>query len=186
MTRRRILLAALVATIAPAAAHEIESNRATLVLRDGRHLALTLRLDLVSVLHRTLAPARPLDEFAAVHAALPDPQLQAALQQAWRQLQAGVQLVDADGRSAPLTAWRLPDVAQARALLQRQTLHALTGGGHDHGGSVELRAEWLAPKPVGTVHLRLPEALQPALVVWYRPAQGWLRAGQPPLRVDFR
>lgn len=41
-----------------AQAHELESNRATLVLRDAQHVSLTFFVDYPAVLHQVLAPNR--------------------------------------------------------------------------------------------------------------------------------
>lgn len=186
MIGRRALLGSAFVAAWPAVAHEIEGNRATLVLRDGRHLALTLQIDLVSALQRTLAPAQTAAQFAAMHAALPPAQLEPMLQQARRRIEGGTSLTDDAGHVLALTHWRWPSAAQTQALLQRATMRVLVGGAHDHDSMTELRAEALAPRGVAVVQLQLPEALQPALVVWSQPRQGWSRAGAPPLRADFR
>ena len=63
---KRFLIAALLFASA-GAGHELQDNRATLVLRDKTHISVTFYLAYSAVLHQTLAPQRPLAEFLAVY-----------------------------------------------------------------------------------------------------------------------
>lgn len=186
MIGRRGFVCAAWAASWPAAAHEMQGNLATLVLRERRHVALTLQIDFVSALHRAVAPAQPMSPFVAVHATLPAAQLEPVLQVLRRRVETGTALTDEGGRALTLTHWRWPDVERCQTLLQHATMRALTGGRHDHEGLAELHAQALAARDVALLQLQLPEELTPALVVWSRPRQGWARAGGPPVRADFR
>jgi hypothetical protein len=60
-------------------AHELQANRASLVLRDSQHLSLTFFVDYVGVLHQVLAPQRTLQEFVLMYASMKPLELQSQL-----------------------------------------------------------------------------------------------------------
>ena len=86
-----------------AQAHELQGSRATLVLRDNQHLAVTFFVDYPAVLHQALAPQTLFHEFALQHLAMPPNIFAAQLLLAQRKLQLGTRLVL---RSSPALIWR--------------------------------------------------------------------------------
>ena len=69
------LLAGVAATLVllvaqRSSAHELAENRATMVLRDQNHVAITLYLNFSDVLHRTLAAEQSFAEFVLAFSAL--------------------------------------------------------------------------------------------------------------------
>ena len=84
-------------------AHELQASRATLVLRDNQHLAITFFVDYPAVLHQALAPQMLFHEFALQHSAMPTPIFAAQVLLAQRKLQSGTRLMLRSGKAAPLT-----------------------------------------------------------------------------------
>ena len=74
-----LLLATLLTVRLVAGAHELEDNRATLVLRDDNHVTLTLFINYVDALHAALAPGQPLPAFLLVYSAMKPADFRAAL-----------------------------------------------------------------------------------------------------------
>jgi hypothetical protein len=171
-----------------AAAHELQDNRATLVLRDRQHLALTLFVDYPKVLHQVLSPQSSLQEFVMLHSAMKPQELQAQLLVAQRKLQVDTKVVLGTGRTVVLTQWVWPDMAGVQKLLQQRAMQAIVAPkDHAHMVPMEIRAEAKSSNASDfrSVTLQLPAALQQVLVVSYQPKQVWLKPNATPPVISF-
>ena len=179
-------LAVLPGAFAPAAAHELDANRVTVVQRDERHLSLSFHIDLAVALHRAIAPRLSFQEFVLAHAAMKPQDLSTALRPALRRFEAGTRLSLPEGRAAPALRWRWPDDAQVQALLQQDAMRLVVApADHAHVEAAEIRAEWQAGADIARVALQLPAEFGDVLVVSYRPRQAWLRSQSSPLPLTF-
>ena len=169
-----------------AQAHELQSTRATLVLRDSHQLSLTLYVNYVDTLYKTLAPGKPFEEFVMVHAAMPPAQFAQAAAKAHRQLESATQLSVPGSKPLTLTHWRWPVAAQAQSELQQRAMQLVAGPGkHQHESISEIQAEALSVNEAVSATLKLPEVLQPALLVSYRASQVWMAAKSGAKTVKF-
>jgi hypothetical protein len=171
-----------------AVAHELQDNRATLVLRDRQHLALTLFVDYPKVLHQVLAPQSNMQEFVMLHSAMPLPEFQTQLLVAQRKLQGATSVLLSTGKTAALSQWVWPDATSVHKLLQQRTMQAIVAPkDHAHLVPMEIRAETTSSNAndFKSVRLQLPSALQPVLVVSYQPQQVWLKPNAPSPVISF-
>jgi hypothetical protein len=176
----------VLATSAPA--HELQDNRATLVLRDRQHMSLTLFVDYPKVLHFVLAPQSTLQEFLLVYSAMKPQEFQAQLVAAQRKLQEGTSLVMSHGKKAILMSWVWPDALIVQKLLQQRAMQTLVAPkDHAHTGLAEIRAEAKSShvSDFKSVTLQLPAALQQVWVVSYQPKQVWLQPNSPSPVISF-
>jgi hypothetical protein len=171
-----------------ACAHELQSNRATLVLRDDQHLTLSFFVDYTAVLHQVLAPQQPLEEFVLMYAAMKPQALQAQLLNAQRKLQGSTAVVLRDGKAANLTQWAWPDAAAVQKLLQQRAMQlVIAPADHSHVAQTEIRAETTSASEgdFNSVTLQLPAELQDVLVVSYQPKQVWASPGKGSPTIRF-
>lgn len=169
-----------------ACAHEIDGNRLTLVLRDARHLVATFYMGYGSVLHRTLAPRQPVAEFLAAAAAMEPERFAQAQVGAHGMLERATRLLAPAGRRLELRNWAWPDAARAQTQLRERLMQSLVAPqDHAHEAVTEVRAEASAPFDVNRLSVELPEALQPVLVVSYRPHQAWTTPAARQVDVRF-
>ena len=180
--KRLILLLSLAGLLA---AHDLEENRATLVLRDGTHLSLTLYLNYTETLWEALLPQREFGVFLLSYSSLKLDDLQKELVRAQKLLESGVQ-VHTKGAASGLriTNWVWPDAKTVQALLQKQVMQAVVEG-HVHQPPLEVRAEAVATSDIGSVTVRFPKEFQKVLVVSYRPNQAWAEPGTSSPEIKF-
>lgn len=172
------LFGALWLAAASCPAHELQGNRATLVLRDRHHLSLTLYIDWIGVLHRTLAPGMPHAEFVAVHAAMAPDEFANRLRRAQGELESATRLTRTDGEAIALQGWTWPAAAAMQATLQQRAMGLIVAPQeHEHVEPVEIHAEASTQEPLDALSLRLAAGFGPVLVVWYQPRQQWLEPG---------
>lgn len=180
-------LALLVMLASHAGAHELQDNRATLVLRDKLHIVLTLFVDYPKVLHQVLAPQIALQDFILTHSAMKPQAFHMQLLAAQRKLQSNTQLVMSNGKAAVLGQWIWPPSAHVQKLLQERAMQAVVApSDHAHGMPMEIRAEArsINSNDFSSVTLQLPAQLSQVLVVSYQPRQIWLKpnTASPPIR----
>ena len=176
------------AMLTSVSAHELQSNRATLVLRDDQYLTLSLFVDYTGVLHKVLAPQQPLEAFVLMYAAMTLQAFQAQLLSAQRKLQGSTAVVLHDGKAASLTQWVWPDVAAVQKLLQQRAMQLVVApADHSHVAQTEIRAETTSASEgdFNSVTLQLPAELQDVLVVSYKPKQVWASPGKASPTVRF-
>ena len=190
MNRRNAIpkfLAALLlaAALRPVAAHELQDNRATLVLRDNTHLAVTLYLAYADALHMALAPQRPIAEFLMAYSAMNPDQLQKELLRAQAKFQAATKLYLATGTELAVTNWQWPNARQVQAMMQQRIMQAMVDpGGHAHDEPLEIHADANATEEITAIRAQFPEEFQKVLVVSYRPTQVWVepKLWSPPIK----
>ncbi len=173
-----VLVGSVVGSVAQA--HELQANRATLVLRDRQHLAVTFFVDYVAVLHQALAPQQPERDFVLLHAAMKPQEFQSQLQTAQRALQAGVKLSLHKGKVAQFGQWVWPAPAAVHSLLQQRAMQAVVAPAeHAHAVPTEIRVEFKSANSAdfASVVLQLPAPFKDVLLVYYQPKQVWLKPG---------
>jgi hypothetical protein len=182
---RALLVTGMLASVSQA--HELQTNRVMLVLRDSHHLSLTFFIDYVDAIYDTLAPELPFEKFVMVHSAMPPVAFKQALIRAHQKLEADTQLTGPGGKALALTNWRWPDAVKVQDALKQRAMRMVVGSKepHIHEPAVEVQAEATASTTPTSVTLKLPEVLQPALLVSYRPAQVWIGAKSGAKTVRF-
>jgi hypothetical protein len=171
-----------------AVAHELESNRATLVLRDSQHLSLTFFVDYPGVLHQVLAPQRPLKEFVLTYSAMKHQEFQSQLLGAQRKLQSAIGVTLHNGRPAALTRWVWPQAKAVQAALQQRAMQSVVAPAeHPHEAQMEITAQASSSgtSDFNSITMQLPPQFQQVLVVSYQPKQVWIKPGTPSPAIAF-
>jgi hypothetical protein len=167
-------LSLLAILAAAAVAHELQENRATLVLRDNTHLSVTLYIAYGEALRLALAPKRSEPEFLVMYSAMRPDRLQKELLRAQAKFQSDTHLYLSMGRELPLTNWVWPDVPKVQALMQQRVMQAMVDpGGHSHEEPLEIHADANSQQEILTARVQFPEEFRKVLVVAYRPTQQW-------------
>ena len=156
-------------------AHELQDNRATLVLRDNTHLAITLFIAYDHALHLALAPKHSFQEFLLVYSAMKPQDLQKELLRAQAKFQSETRLHLSPGGEVALTNWIWPDAKQVQTLLQRRVMQAIVDPvAVLYDEPVEIHADANSQQEITSLHIVFPEEFQRVLVVSYRPSQLWV------------
>jgi hypothetical protein len=175
-TNRLLVCAALLLPFAaPANAHELMANRATLVLRDDTHVSITLYIAYADALHAALAPQRTTAEFLTMYSAMNPQALQKELTRAQAQFQAGTKVYLANGQPIVLTNWLWPDPRRVQTMMQQRIMQAMVDPtGHAHDEPLEIHADANATQKIVGLRVQFPPEFQKVLLVWYHPTQTWV------------
>lgn len=165
----------LLLLVPSAAAHDIQDNRAKLVMYEDTHIAITLYIAYSDALHMALAPQRTMAEFLTMYSAMSPEQLQKELLKAQARFQAETKLYLATGTELPITNWQWPDAKQVQAMMQQRIMQAMVDpAGHAHDQPLEIDADANAKELITAVRVQFPAEFQKVLVVSYRPSQVWV------------
>lgn len=178
---KRVALSLLLAVML--GAHDLEDNRATLILRDGTHLSITLYLNYSEALWEALLPQREFGAFLLSYSSMKTDDLQRELNRAQKHFEASLQ-IQTKSAGLRLGNWIWPDAKTVQGLLQKQVMQAVVEG-HIHQPPVEVHADAVSPTEIGSVTVRLPKEFKKVLVVSYRPNQVWADPGQPSAEIRF-
>jgi hypothetical protein len=155
-----------------ATAHELQDNRATLVLRDRTHVSVTLYIAYTEALHQALAPQRPLPEFLFLYSTVPLAELEKDLARAHAKFQSATRMVTGDSVPVPLSNWVWPNASQVQSLLRQRVMASIAApDGHIHEEPVEIHADANATREITSIQVQFPDEFQSVLVVAYRPTQ---------------
>lgn len=185
------LLACVAATLVllvaqRSSAHELAENRATMVLRDQNHVAITLYLNFSDVLHRTLAPAQSFAEFILAFSALSPEQFAAQLKTAQTRLQSQIRVLPRPATEASMRRWVWPTATTVQAVLRNQAMQMLAApNDHAHEPTLEVRVELQTTGRVSAVSAVFPAEFRRVLVVSYRPNQTWAELGDAATEIMF-
>jgi hypothetical protein len=181
-----LLALLIIASITTSQAHELPSNRLSLVLRDDTHIALTYLLDYTKVLHQTMEPQRPIAEFAIAYSTMPPADFQKALRKAELKMSSATKISLQNGEQLMLTNWRWPEAGKVQALLQQRVMHAVVAANtHQHEPAVEVQADATSNQKIASVFVALPESMGSVLVVSSKPKQKLVAANSPKAQIKF-
>lgn len=172
----------------PTYAHELPSDRLTLVQREATHLALTFRVDDLALMKRLLAPGASNGDFFMPLSAMAERDFARTLARARSRFETGLVLRDGRGRPLRLERWRWPSMGDVRRRIRTVVMQSVVGeGAHTHSEPVEITVDAISDSDIDGVDLALPAAAADMVVVSYRPVQQEYRAGRTePLRIGFR
>lgn len=158
-----------------AQAHELTSNRVTVVLRDETHLSLTYYVDYLQALRLALAPKSTPTEFVMLHAAMTPADFEKQLIQAQLKFTNQTRVVLPSGEALVFGRWRWPEPARLQAQLQQRAMGNLVNPGeHSHAAPHEIQAEAVSSRKIVSVSVLAPVEFGRVLMVTYKPKQTWL------------
>lgn len=185
-TARRIVLCFALLLAPCTHAHELTENRATMVLRDSNHVAITLYVKYAEALHQTLAPEQPFSEFVLALSALPAAQFAVQLQTAQTRLQAAIKVTPNPAVDSSLQRWLWPVAAKVQTALRERAMQLLAAPkDHAHDTPLEVRFELRSTARIAALSTQFPQAFGRVLVVSYRPQQTWAEPGQAATAISF-
>jgi hypothetical protein len=167
-------------------AHDLEENRATLVLRDRTHISVTLYLNYSEALHNVLLPNREYGAFLLIYSAMRPEDLQKELRKAQSKFEAEIEIFPQSpaGSKVKFSGWTWPDAKQVQSMLQHQVMQAMVDG-HVHEPPTEVHVDAVAAYAISAVTVRFPHEFQKVLVVSYRPNQVWVNGSESSPSITF-
>jgi hypothetical protein len=170
----------------PAYSHELQENRAALVLRNDRLISVTLYLNFSKVLHKTLMPLGDPSELITRLAAMSDVEFAGQFNVVKQKIQSGIVFKSVQGKHLKLGNWQWPESVAAQKHLRESIMHAVVSPGqHIHEPPVEVRAQIQSDERLLSLRVEMPESLRPITLIATRPRQSRLNTSTSSLVVNF-
>jgi len=185
--RRSSALVCLIGVLAAASLqpHELQAHKLQLVLRDDRHLSLSLWLDIPHAMRKTLEPSSSTASFEMKYSAMPLPLFEKAWGQCISLWLEQWQLKNSAGIALSSPVWRWPDGAVVQNQIQLQMMANLTGTAHSHTALTAVAGEVASNATLRSVGLLMPPSWQPLMVVHYKPSQQWNLSSEKTVVLKF-
>ena len=166
-------------------AHELQEHKLQMVLRDDRHLTLSLWLDIPNAMHKTLEPSLTSAAFALKYSAMPLSLFEKAWGQCisvWREQW---QLKNSAGTAISSPVWRWPDGAVLQNQIKLQMMANVTGTAHAHAELTVIAGEVVSNSILQSARLKMPTSWKPLMVVSYKPLQQWTPSSEKTVLLKF-
>lgn len=157
-----------------AAAHDLEANRVSVVLRDNIHLSLQFRINYLNFLRQAYAPNVNEKQALIELASMTDQAFDVLYLQSQKLFIQ--QTILSAGTDSPLqlSHWRWPKAALIQQSIRELSAQMIVSPQeHIHYDFIEVQADAIAMKEVNQCHLKLAPSLGNVLVIHYRAQQQW-------------
>ncbi len=166
-------------------AHELQAHKLQLVLRDDRHLSLSLWLDIPHAMRKTLEPSLSTASFEMKYSAMPLPLFEKAWGQCISLWLEQWQLKNSAGIALSSPVWRWPDGATLQNQIKLQMMTNLTGTAHVHTELSVVAGEVISSASLRSARLQMPPSWQPLMVLNYKPSQQWSPSSEKTVVLKF-
>ncbi len=166
-------------------AHELQAHKLQLVLRDDRHLSLSLWLDIPHAMRKTLEPSLSTASFEMKYSAMPLPLFEKAWGQCISLWLEQWQLKNSAGIALSSPVWRWPDGATLQNQIKLQMMANLTGTAHVHTELSVVAGEVISSASLRSARLQMPPSWQPLMVLNYKPSQQWSPSSEKTVVLKF-
>lgn len=166
--------------------HELLDNRATLILREDRHVTVTLYVNLPELLHKAVSPDRSFAEFVLVYSAMDPARFKGVIDEAEGRIAHGIAITDRTGAKPPVEKWSWPKASDTQAEIQNLAAQLLTAPKQPpHDDPVEIHGDLIMARKTDWIKAKFPKELGRMLIVFYRPNQIWIDKGQGSIDIRF-
>lgn len=167
-------------------AHELDENRASIVLRNETNISVTLYINIFDALHKTLAPQRDSFEFIGYLASLNETDFSKQWVLATHKLEQKihVRLLSGEILKVSTTNWGAPQAVHK--LFKEITMRSIIEKNrHLHSEPYEVKFQINANKPTNTLKVEIPEVLRPMTIVSNRIKQSRISSDRENAIIEF-
>jgi len=162
----------MVLFVREAQSHELQENRASLVLRNERQISVTFYLNLTELLHKTLMPKQDRFEHTAKLAAMNEADFSKQYGDVKKLIESSVLFNAAPGKKINVREWQWPEPKVAQKNIRELTMQSVVSSGqHFHENPIEVRLQIQSDESMDPLMLELPDAIKPMTLVASRPKQ---------------
>jgi len=176
----------MVLFVREAQSHELQENRASLVLRNERQISVTFYLNLTELLHKTLMPKQDRFEHTAKLAAMNEADFSKQYGDVKKLIESSVLFNAAPGKKINVREWQWPEPKVAQKAIRELTMQSVVSSGqHLHENPIEVRLQIQSDESIDPLMLELPVSMKPMTLVASRPKQTRFDLSAKKITINF-
>jgi len=176
----------MVLFVREAQSHELQENRASLVLRNERQISVTFYLNLTELLHKTLMPKQDRFEHTAKLAAMNEADFSKQYGDLKKLIESSVLFNAAPGKKINVREWQWPEPKVAQKNIRELTMQSVVSSGqHFHENPIEVRLQIQSDESIDPLMLELPVSMKPMTLVASRPKQTRFDLSAKKITINF-
>jgi hypothetical protein len=176
----------MVLFVREAQSHELQENRASLVLRNERQISVTFYLNLTELLHKTLMPKQDRFEHTAKLAAMNEADFSKQYGDVKKLIESSVLFNAAPGKKINVREWQWPEPKVAQKNIRELTMQSVVSSGqHFHENPIEVRLQIQSDESIDPLMLELPVSMKPMTLVASRPKQTRFDLSAKKITINF-
>ena len=155
-------------------AHDINSNKITLIMREKTHVSLIMSINLLKAMNLILAPQIKYADFILTFSNM-DPKLfQKEYEKTKIKISSGIILLSKDQNKLPTREWKWPLASVLQSQCQVFVMELMTGN-HDHSKEpiLEVSTEIIDKTDKSSIQIQVLKEIQPVLLISYKPVTNW-------------
>lgn len=176
----------MVLFVREAQSHELQENRASLVLRNERQISVTFYLNLTELLHKTLMPKQDRFEHTAKLAAMNEADFSKQYGDVKKLIESSVLFNATPGKKINVREWQWPEPKVAQKNIRELTMQSVVSSGqHLHENPIEVRLQIQSDESIDPLMLELPVSMKPMTLVASRPKQTRFDLSAKKITINF-
>jgi hypothetical protein len=176
----------MVLFVREAQSHELQENRASLVLRNERQISVTFYLNLTELLHKTLMPKQDRFEHTAKLAAMNEADFSKQYGDVKKLIESSVLFNATPGKKINVREWQWPEPKVAQKNIRELTMQSVVSSGqHFHENPIEVRLQIQSDESIDPLMLELPVSMKPMTLVASRPKQTRFDLSAKKITINF-
>ena len=180
-----IIVLHLVSLLETTSAHDINSNKITLIMREKSHVSLIMNINLLKAMNLILAPQTKYADFILTFSNM-DPKLfQKEYEKTKIKISSGIILLSKDQSKLPTREWKWPLASVLQSQCQVFVMELMTGN-HDHSKEpiLEVSTEIIDKTDKSSIQIQVLKEIQPILLISYKPVTNWGSETRP-VTIEF-
>lgn len=157
-------------------AHDINSNKITLIMREKSHVSLIMSVNILKAMNQFLAPQTKYADFVLAFSNMDSKLFQKEYEKTKSKLTSGIQVSSSDQGKLIIRDWKWPQASVVQKQFQEYVMELVTGS-HDHTKEplLEVFAEIIDKADKTKIQVQIPKEIQPILFISYKPTTIWSR-----------
>jgi hypothetical protein len=155
-------------------AHDINSNKITLIMREKTHISVILSINLIKAMNQTIAPETKYADFVLSLSNMDPKTFQKEYEKTKSKIASGIYITSKDQNRSFIRDWKWPSPIVLQNQFQVYVMELITGN-HDHNKEpiTEITGEFIDKTDKSKFQIQVSKEIQPVLLISYRPITNW-------------
>jgi hypothetical protein len=161
-------------TVGNASAHDINSNKISLIMREKSHISVVMNINLLKAMNHVVSPQVKYADFIMTFSNMEPKLFQREYEKTKIKIISGLIVFAKDQSKLSTRDWKWPMPRELQNQFQIYVMELMTGN-HDHSKEpiYEITAEIIDKADKSSIQIQVLKEIQPILLISYKPTTNW-------------